>query len=78
MKFELTELPISEKRFKELLSASFMINTRLGTGGPQDSEVRKMLDHAKRSLESDQAWIENKRQVINRRKLELNRLFEQL
>ncbi len=78
MKFELTELPISEKRFKELLSASFMIKTRLGTGGPQDSEVRKMLDHAKRSLESDQAWIENKRQVINRRKLELNRLFEQL
>jgi len=78
MNFELTTLPISENRFKELLSPTFMIKTRLGTGGPQESEVLKMLDHAKSSLNNDKAWIASKRQNIEHRKKELDQLFEQL
>jgi argininosuccinate lyase len=78
MNFEIKKLPISEKRFKELLSPTFMVKTRLSTGGPQESEVQKMLQSAKTALSEDQSWLSGKRQTIDRRQVELNRLFEQL
>lgn len=78
MNFDIKTLPISEQRFKELLSPTFMLKTRLGTGGPQEREVRRMLDHAKNSLIQDKTWINGKRKAIEQRQKELNQLFEAL
>ena len=78
MNFETQTLPISEKRFKELLSPTFMVNTRLGTGGPQEREVKRMLDQSRKALENDKIWLSSKRQAIENHQQELNRLFEQL
>lgn len=74
----ITKLPLSEKRFKELLSPTYMIETRLGTGGPQMSEVKKMLDHAQSSLKDDLAWAEEKNNLLKRRHDELEQLFSML
>jgi len=76
MNFEVKTLPISEKRFKELLSPTFMIKTRLGTGGPQESEVTKMLDQAKTSLQKNRTWIDTQLQVLSNRQKELDQLFK--
>jgi len=78
MNFEQTTLPISEQRFKELISPTFMVKTRLGTGGPQESEVKKMLESAKTTLVQDQAWLSGKRRTIEERQQELNQLFGRL
>ena len=78
MNFEQTTLPISEQRFRELISPTFMVKTRLGTGGPQESEVKKMLESAKTTLVQDQAWLSGKRRTIEERQQELNQLFGRL
>lgn len=76
MNFPSPNLPLTEERFRQLLSPIYTIKTRLGTGGPQASEVNKMLENAKNNLKADIEWLEIKRLRIDKQKIKLNELFE--
>jgi argininosuccinate lyase len=65
-KFKLPDrtLPLSEKRFREVLSPELMVRTRVGTGGPQPDEVRRMIGAAQRRLAEDTAWMQARRDAL--------------
>ena len=53
-----TVLPLSEPVFRSTLAPDDMVRTRVGVGGPQPAEVKRMLGLARGSLSQDRAWLE--------------------
>jgi len=56
---ELTQqaLPLSEAAFKEVISPEYMVFGRNGVGGPQPSEVHRMLEHERAQAKADRDWL---------------------
>jgi argininosuccinate lyase len=52
-------LPLSEAAFREVISAEYMVFGRKGIGGPQISEVNRMLAEARASVDADASWVKN-------------------
>ncbi len=50
-------LPLSEAMFREVISAEYMVFGRKGIGGPQVSEVTRMLAEESASIAADRAWL---------------------
>ncbi len=50
-------LPLAETAFREVISAEYMVFGRKGIGGPQLSEVHRMLAAEQAGVESDRAWL---------------------
>ncbi|MGO1767365.1 argininosuccinate lyase [Advenella sp. S44] len=73
-----SKLPIDEAHFREVLSAQFMVKTRLGTGGPQPAEVERMLAERKKRLDDDQAWMQTTRDKLAQADSKLDDAFSQL
>ena len=57
-------LPLSEKEFKEVISAEYMVFGRKGIGGPQLAEVKRMLAHERAKVTADLAWLEDRSQHL--------------
>ena len=53
-------LPLSEAAFREVISAEYMVYGRKGIGGPQLSEVNRMLVEERAGVEADAAWLKNR------------------
>ena len=71
-------LPLSEKRFREVLSPADMVKTRVGIGGPQPAEVERMLGEAGARLKSDEAWMTQRRQKLRDADRKLDEAFRNL
>src|SRR5690606_18882381 len=54
-------LPLSKSDFRGSLSAENMVKTRVGTGGPQPAEVKRMLEQARQALAGDEHWTTDSR-----------------
>ncbi len=67
--------PLTEKRFRESLSAEGMIAAAKGTGGPQPASVKKMLDQARQKQTADAAWIAQQRKKLDESAKALNAAF---
>ena len=58
------DFPLTEERFHDVLSPRTMVETRLGTGGPQPAEVKRMLAQAEEQQKSARQWLDEKRQDL--------------
>jgi len=52
-------LPLSEAAFGEVISAEYMVFGRKGIGGPQLSEVNRMLSEERANVAADLAWLKS-------------------
>jgi len=53
-------LPLTEGNFREIISAEYMVFGRKGIGGPQLSEVNRMLAEERKNIEADFAWLKER------------------
>ena len=71
-------LPMDEATFRRTLSPENMVRTRVGIGGPQPAEVRRLHAESRKSLEADRAWIGERRKALAEAEARLNRAFAEL
>jgi argininosuccinate lyase len=72
------KFPLTEKRFRESLSAEGMIAAAKGLGGPQPAEVARMLAAQRRQLAADQAWLKATRDKLAKAQQDLDAAFKAL
>jgi argininosuccinate lyase len=71
-------LPLDEATFRRTLSPADMVRTRVGIGGPQPAEVRRMLGLSRQQLEVDRNWVDARRDALAAAEAELNNAFSAL
>jgi argininosuccinate lyase len=73
-----SELPMSETEFKETLNPIAIVQNRQTAGGPQASEMKRMLALAKQTHKDQANWIQGKKQFIENAQKDLDRDFAKL
>ena len=73
-----TELPLTEERFRKVLTAENMIQSSRVLGGPQRPEVTRMLTEQSAGLDGDQRWLQDMRQRLSSSRAELDKAFQAL
>ncbi|HZZ94699.1 MAG TPA: argininosuccinate lyase [Usitatibacter sp.] len=71
-------LPMAEARFRQVLSPAWVVQARVGIGGPQPAEVRRMLGEANGRLQQDQEWMRATRARLADADLRLDAAFRKL
>ena len=72
------KFPLSEKRFRESLSAEGMIAASKGLGGPQPEEMKRMLESERKVLGADQDWLKARRAKLAEAQAKLDAAFRSL
>ena len=72
------KFPLTEKRFRDSLSAEAMVRASKGLGGPQPAEVKRMLAKATQQLVEDRTWTLGARTRLANAQAELNKAFSAL
>jgi argininosuccinate lyase len=71
-------LPLTEERFREALSPQGMVNASLGLGGPQPSEVARMMSEQLAGLDADADWLADQRTALAAASTSLDEAFNKL
>ncbi|MEQ1774018.1 MAG: argininosuccinate lyase [Burkholderiales bacterium] len=71
-------LPLAEAAFREVISAEYMVFGRKGVGGPQRSEVNRMLSEERDNVAADVAWLKNSTSNLARADTVLEQAFTAL
>lgn len=72
------ELPMNEEEFRATLDPLAIIRNRASVGGPQPSEMERMLTSSKDRIEKQKVWINERREQINASLTRLDSDFEKL
>jgi len=72
------ELPMSEAEFRSTLDPVAIVQHRATVGGPQPTEMQRMLKEARERLAAQDAWIKERRAHISNSLAELDKQFDQL
>lgn len=72
------ELPMSEAEFRSTLDPVAIVNDRATSGGPQPSEMTRMLKQAQQVLAQQDAWVKEKRSKISSSLARLDADFDTL
>ncbi len=72
------ELPMSEEEFRSTLDPVAIVNNRATVGGPQPTELDRMLKLANQKLGEQTTWTEEKRAKINASLTKLDADFAKL
>jgi argininosuccinate lyase len=72
------DLPMSEDEFRSTLNPVAIVKNRVTAGGPQPTEMAKMLETTKQKLIQQEAWIKEKRTRIDSSLAKLNGDFDSL
>jgi argininosuccinate lyase len=67
--------PLTEERFRTVLTAQNMVDVSKGLGGPQRAEVERMLGEEKTRLKADQDWLTQQRQKLAQAQVNLDKAF---
>jgi argininosuccinate lyase len=70
--------PLSEKNFSEVISPEYMVFGRKGLGGPQLSEVDRMLAREREDAAATLAWLKAARDHLARAEAALDEAFTAL
>jgi argininosuccinate lyase len=57
--------PLSEQAFRDVLNPANVINSRATRGGPQPSEMERMIALAKEDIQEQKRWVSAKRGAID-------------
>jgi argininosuccinate lyase len=71
-------LPLSETAFREVISAEYMVFGRKGLGGPQLSEVNRMLSEECLNTTADRSWLKERSDHLTRADAALSQAFKAL
>ncbi len=72
------ELPLTEKEFREVISAEYMVFGRQGLGGPQKSETKRMLAVAIKAVQTNTAQLNKHAEHLASRQQSLDQAFSAL
>jgi argininosuccinate lyase len=72
------ELPMTEAEFKETLNPVAIVQNRKTAGGPQFSEVTRMVNLAKQQIKTQSQWIQAKKNAIDSALKQLDNDFSAL
>ena len=70
--------PLSAADFAEVISAEYMVFGRKGLGGPQLTEVNRMLSDERDTIAAGLAWLKARRDHLARADATLERAFSAL
>jgi argininosuccinate lyase len=72
------KLPLTDVQFRQAIDARHMVFNRKGRGGPQPSEVRRLLSAQQRRVAQDQSWAQAEKGRLAAAYATLDREFKAL